>query len=94
MDTSLLDSKFEIALAEYIQECEREGRSPMDNIETFKESANELCELAQESIPCWQKQDIICENGLFKVKNGTALVYEGYFVMLEDLVERLPREVE
>ena len=94
MDTSLLDSRFEIALADYIQECESEGSSPLDNIDTFKESANELLAVAQEPIPCWQKQDIIKENGLFKVKNGTALVHDGYFVMLEDLVERLPRMVD
>lgn len=91
MDTSLLDSKFEVLLAEFIQECEENGKSPLEDMENFKEYANELIEVAQEAIPCWTKQKIIHENGLFKVKNGTALVHDGYFVMLEDLVERLPR---
>lgn len=91
MDTSLLDSKFEVLLAEFIQECEENGKSPLEDMENFKDYANELIEVAQETIPCWTKQEIIHENGLFKVKNGTALVHNGYFVMLEDLVERLPR---
>jgi len=39
----------------------------------------------------WCPQDIINENGLFQTKTGAALVHDGYFVMLKDLVERLPR---
>lgn len=87
-------SIFEEALIDYIREWQKSGKDPEEYLDELVGDASELYADAINDIPCWQKQDVIKENGLFKVKNGTALVHDGYFVMLEDLVERLPREVE
>lgn len=87
-------SWFEEALIDCIREWQGSGKDPEANPKLLKEYALELLANALQPIPCWKKQAIIQENGLFKVRNGTALVYNGYFVMLEDLVENLPREIE
>lgn len=87
-------SPFEEALLDTIKEWNEEGINPLEDRDLFREYANELFAVALNHIPCWQKQDLIHENGLFKVKNGTALVQDGYFVILEDLVERLPRIID
>ncbi len=85
---------FEEALLDTIKEWNEEGINPLEDIKTFKEYANELYAVALNPIPCWQKTDIIKENGLIQTKMGVALVDYGYFVMLDDLVARLPRIID
>ena len=85
---------FEEALIDYIQEWQKSGKDPKKNLEELRRDASELADDILDSIPCWQgvkPGPLAFENGLHKTPSGTALVHDGYFVMLEDLVERLPR---
>lgn len=88
---------FEEALADYIKGWQESKKDPLKSLEELKGDASELIGVVLDPIPCWQKIKLgpfAFDNGLHKTPTGTALVHDGYFVMLEDLVERLPREVE
>ena len=84
-------SLFDEVLEEFIVEWQKSSGEPVKQIELFHEYSEALLETALQPVPCWQPQDVIHENGLFQTKTGVALVHNGYFVMLKDLVERLPR---
>ena len=91
-------SPFEEALLDTIKEWKEEGINPLENTDLFREYANELFAVAIDHIPCWRKfrsgGPFTFENGLMKTPAGTALVQDGYFVILEDLIERLPRIID
>lgn len=91
-------SKFEEALSYTIKEWEEEKIEPLADIKLFKEYAGELEAVALDAIPCWNKfrngGPFSFENGLMKTPMGTVLIHNGYYVMLDDLVARLPRIVD
>ena len=90
-------SPFEEALWDTIKEWNEEGINPLESTDLFREYAIELLSVALDPIPCWQRVKagpFAFENGLHKTQTGIALVHDGYFVMLEDLVARLPRELD
>lgn len=88
-------SLFEEALADYIKSWQESGEDPIKSLEKLKGDASELLSDALDPIPCWNrvKTGLLRSfaNGLYETPTGMALVYDNYFVMLEDLAERLPR---
>lgn len=86
METRRTDDLFVEALAQFVDEWWENGKKDEELID----GATELEAIALNPIPCWQRTSIV-GSGLILTKNGTALIHEGYFVMLSDLIERLPR---
>lgn len=88
----------EYALAGCIEEWQKSKKEPRKSLKQLREDALGLEIVAQESIPCWKKfrsgGPFTFKNGLMETPAGTALIHNGYFVMLEDLDERLPRIVD
>lgn len=90
-------SLFEESLADCVAYFKEKGKDPYKDTKLLRQNADELMATALSPIPCWDKVKLgpyAFENGLHKTPTGTALIHNGYFVMVEDLVERLPRIAE
>ena len=88
-DLSMLEEN----LVDCIMEWQESKKDPLKNLELVREYANEILAIALNPIPCWEKlkKPFLFNNGIVQAPNGAALVQDGYFVMVDDLVEWLPR---
>ena len=84
------ETPFEECLADFVLEwC---GKDAQEDLSAFKEWATEIFANAHIATPCWRRT-AETKNGLVKTESGEiALVQYGYYVMLDDLVARLPIE--
>lgn len=89
-------SLFEECLADYIRHWQETGKDPLKSVQQLKGDASELAQVLLDPIPCWNKikegGPFSFVNGLCKTPAGTVLVNNGYYIMLGELVGKLPRE--
>lgn len=91
------NSLFEDALGNCIREWQESGKDPVRYSGELRTDANELMAVALNPIPCWNKVKACLgqfTNGIYETPMGKALVHDGYFVMLQDLVSWLPRTID
>lgn len=87
-------SLFEETLADYIEDYMANGKSPFADLARFKREAEDLLSIALDPIPCWKKithAPLLFNRGLHETPIGQVLVRDGYFVLVQELAERLPR---
>ena len=90
-------SLLEENLIDCIKDWQESGKDPCKNLELLKEYAGEFLAIALKPIPCWERlkaSSLQFPSGLYDTPNGKALVQDGYFVMVDDLVENLPRTLD
>ena len=90
-------SLFEECLLDCIMDWQVSKEDPNKNLELVRDYARELLAIALNPIPCWneiKQAPHLFDRGLHYTPIGEVLIHDGYYVRVEDLVERLPKTID